>query len=83
MDVAAITAERDALALQVIRLEIAAEVGVPADLLSGDNPDQVRAQAEKLAAYAASRRVPDFGAGRRGEEIRPTDTDPIRTALRR
>lgn len=84
VDVDAIVLERDQLAAQVARLQVAADTGVPAALLSGNTPEELAASADALKAYADSqRRTPDFGAGVRGEHIRPTDTDPIRTALRR
>lgn len=83
VDVAALTAERDALAQQVTRLQVAAETGVPADLLTATAEDELRRQAEKLNEYAASRRPVDFGGGRRGEALSPRDEDPIRSALGR
>lgn len=80
---AAVTAERDALALQVAKLTVASEYGIPGDLLRGDDEDQLREHAEALKTYAGSRGPVDFGAGKRGELPRRDDTDPLRTALRR
>ena len=80
---ASLTAERDALALQVARLTVAAETGVPAELLRGDDEGQLREHAEALKAYAAPRAVSDFGAGNRGDSIKPPDTDPLRRLIGR
>ena len=79
----ALRAENDALVLQVARLTVAAETGVPADLLRGQDEDELREHAEALVAYAGARATPDFGAGNRGESVRPENTDPLRTALGR
>lgn len=81
---ATVTAERDALAVQVARMETAAKHDVPADLLTATTADDLDAQAEKLAAYVNQRRrTPDFGGGNRGELISPPDPDPLRKALGR
>lgn len=81
---ATVTAERDALAVQVARMEAAAKHDVPADLLTATTADALDAQAEKLAAYVNQRRrTPDFGGGNRGELISPPDPDPLRKALGR
>lgn len=79
----ALRAENEALVLQVARLTVAAETGVPADLLRGQDEDELREHAEALVAYAGARATPDFGAGNRGESVRPENTDPLRTALGR
>lgn len=80
---ATVTAERDALRLQVARLTVAGETGVPADLLTADTDEGMREQAEKLIAYAETRKVrPDFGGGNRGEAVRD-DTDPLRRLIGR
>ena len=82
-ELATLAAERDELRLQVARLTVAAETGVPADLLRGGDEDELREHAEALVAYAGARATPDFGAGNRGESVRPENTDPLRTALGR
>ena len=82
-ELATLAAERDELRLQVARLTVAAETGVPADLLRGQDEDELREHAEALVAYAGARATPDFGAGNRGESVRPENTDPLRTALGR
>lgn len=83
---ASITAERDALRLQVERLHVAAEKGVPAELLTETTPEAMRDQADRLLSFAAeraeARRIPDFGGGRRGE-FTPADPDPLRKLLGR
>jgi hypothetical protein len=81
---ATVTAERDALAVQVARMETAAKHDVPADLLTATTADDLDAQAERLAAYVNQRRrTPDFGGGNRGEPITPPAYDPLRAALGR
>jgi hypothetical protein len=81
-ELAAVTAERDALAVQVQRLTVAAEKGVPVDLLTGTSKDELHAQADALLSFAAERSpAADFGAGQRGGE--PTTGDPIRRLLGR
>jgi hypothetical protein len=77
-ELAAVTKERDDLRVQVARLEIAAEVGVPADLLRGNTPEELREHAQALKTFAGSRTA-DFGAGNRGEPTRTTATDPVRS----
>lgn len=75
--------ERDRAVAELTRHRVAAEHQVPADLLVGSSEDELRASAERLAEFAKSQRgVPDFGAGRRGEEPN-RDPDPVRSALRR
>lgn len=82
---ATMTAERDQLAVQVARMEAATKHQVPADLLTATTPEDLDAQAEKLAAYVNSaRRAPDFGGGRRGDGLPAApDPDPLRQALGR
>lgn len=82
-DLAKVTAERDALAVQVLRLTVAAETGVPADLLTADTDEALRAQAAKLTEYAQARRrpAPDPSQGARGDS--PVSTDPIGDRIRR
>lgn len=66
---AAATASAEAL-----RLRIAAELNVPADLhefLTGASEDEIRAKAQKLAAMAQQGKQtprPDFGGGKRGDD---------------
>lgn len=81
--VAALTAERDALAAQMLRLQVANDTGVPVQLLAGDDEDQLRAHAAALVAFAETRRRPDFGGGFRGDNTPPPDLDPLRSALGR
>ena len=78
----ALRAENDALVLQVARLTVAAETGVPADLLRGQDEDELREHAEALVAYAGARATPDFGAGVRGH-VEVPDPDPVRNIFTR
>lgn len=77
---AEVTTERDALALQVARLTVAAETGVPADLLRGDTADELRAHAQALRTFAGSR-IP---AAPPPTPLTPPppSTDPLRDILR-
>ena len=80
---AELTAERDALALQVQRLTVAADKGIPVGLLTGTTLEELEDQAEQMLAFAATRRQPpDFGGGQRGDDTPRPATDPIREALR-
>ena len=81
-ELATLTAERDELRLQVARLTVAAETGVPADLLRGQDEDELREHAEALVAYAGARATPDFGAGVRGH-VEVPDPDPVRNIFTR
>lgn len=78
---AAVIAERDQLRRQVDRLTVAADTGVPVDLLTAGSIEELRQQADAITAYANTHRTPDFGAGNRGSEATPDDPDPLRTAL--
>ena len=79
-----VIAERDELRRQVDRLTVAADTGVPVALLTAGSVEELRQQADAIAAYAHTRGPIDFGAGKRGEDGAPgtdPDPDPLRTAL--
>lgn len=78
-----ITAERDQLAAQLLRLRVANDLGVPAELLHGDDEEQLRTNAAALLRFAETRRPADFGAGNRGSVPTGPDNDPIRRILGR
>lgn len=80
-------AERQAVQAQreLTRYRIAAEVGVPADLLAGDDEDSIRAHAERLKAFrgqpAAPR--PDPTQGARPGDHRTRAADGVAEAQKR
>jgi hypothetical protein len=79
-ELAAVTKERDDLRYQVARLTVAADKGVPVELLTATSPEELAAQADALVKYAASRTpAPDFGAGDRGDGSQAANTDPVRS----
>lgn len=80
---AEITAERDALVMEVVKMKVAAETGVPAELLLGGSETELRAQAEKITEYVkANTPTVDYGAGSRGD-VAVSDPDPARRIMRR
>lgn len=66
-------AEKRAAALESekIRVEVAAEKGVPADMISGSTREELEAYADRLLEFRTKSARPDFGGGARG-----TDFDP-------
>lgn len=52
-----------------LRAEVAADKGVPANLLTGTTEDELRAAADALLAFRGEKPKPDFGAGDRGSDI--------------
>jgi hypothetical protein len=79
-ELAAVTKERDDLRVQVARLTVAHDKGVPVELLTATTPEELAAQADALVAYAATRTsAPDFGAGDRGDGSQAANTDPVRS----
>lgn len=78
---AEVTAERDQLAAQLTRLQIAAETGVPAELLRGVTSDELRAHADALKAYAGQ----GYPSAPPPTPITPPppSTDPLRDLLGR
>lgn len=81
VQLAQVTAERDALALTVRRLTVANQTGVPAGLLTGTTEEELQASAAALQAYAKTAAgTPDFGAGDRSTAP-PADPDPLRALI--
>ena len=83
-DLAKVTAERDALAVQVLRLTVAAETGVPADLLTADTDEALRAQATALLSEIGGltdAEIADAEAsGAVGAVLNRATNAPVRTA---
>lgn len=52
-----------------LRAEVAAEKGVPANLLTGSTEDELRAAADALLAFRGEKPKPDFGGGDRGVDV--------------
>ncbi len=61
--------ENAALRLSTIKAQVAAEKGVPMDLLHGSSAEELQASADALLAFRgnAAPPTPDFGAGDRGD----------------
>lgn len=67
---AQLQAENAQLQADMIRAQVAASKGVPADLLTGTTEEELNAAADRLLAFrgeTATPPAPDFGAGDRGD----------------
>ena len=62
--------ENEALKLQSLTAQVAAEKGVPAELLTGSTREEIEARADALLTFRGEQKQtpPDFGAGQRGTE---------------
>lgn len=62
-------AKASAVEALALRMEVAADKGIPASLLTGSTKDELEAAADALLAFRGDKAKPDFGAGDRGKPI--------------
>ena len=63
--------ENARLQADMLKAQVAAAKGVPADLLAGTTEDELNAAADRLLAFKGEQPPADFGAGQRGQRIDP------------
>lgn len=66
---AAAEAKAAEIEARATRAEVAAEKGVPANLLTGSTQEELEASADALIAFRGQQPKPDFGGGDRGKDI--------------
>ncbi|MCH9837349.1 hypothetical protein K0U83_16925, partial [bacterium] len=61
--------ENERLQSQMLKAQVAADKGVPAELLSGTSEDELVASAERLLAFRGQQAAPEYG---RSADASPT-----------